>query len=251
MSAQLRILLVRLYSLSRFLCSQFLDTIRLLKHSIFSTSEVARALATRGYYIYNQPIDRALIGLLLEDCDSKLKLTSVTHGQANRRYQVSGLITNLLQPLLDNIRPDLVASIGSNYSIEISYYQKSVLESSLEDVPGGYFHVDDNRLNIKLFIYLTNVSSDNGPFQVIPRNKVSLHFAARFIRGLLWELTKKRKYLYSFLVPHVHLPLYAYSFLGQAGTYFLVDTTCLHRDSAVVNSYRKVAVVSFNLPRIF
>jgi hypothetical protein len=115
---------------------------------------------------------------------------------------------------------------------------------------GGEFHVDDNKANLKFFIYLTDVSEESGPFSCVP-STWTWKLKGSLWRGLLWELSKKRKYLYEYMTNHETCIMLEKKIVGPAGTCFIVDTTSLHRAQPVLIGSRKVAVISFNRVSIF
>ena len=127
----------------------------------------------------------------------------------------------------------------------MTYYQISQPTNSLRNVPGGNFHVDDNKPNIKLFVYLTDVDENNGPFCLVP-NTGSWKLKGSKLRAIFWEIFRLRFFLYNFLVDYSMYESKKKLFTGVSGTHFLADTTCLHKDTPVLEGLRKVAVVSFN-----
>ena len=51
-----------------------------------------------------------------------------------------------------------IISVQTGGKSKYLYYQHTLPETNLDNVPGGEFHVDDNKTNIKYFIYLKEVT---------------------------------------------------------------------------------------------
>ena len=168
-----------------------------------------------------------------------------TKGILTGRIYANGVLTKTLEKLGLRYINDAKNFFNAEAKIELTYYQISEPTNSLNDVPGGYFHVDDNKPNIKLFVYLTNVDENNGPFCIVP-NTGSWKLKGSKIRAIFWELFHIRFFLYNFLVNYSKYESKKKFFTGASGTHFLADTTCLHKDTPVIQGFRHVAVVSFN-----
>ena len=155
-------------------------------------------------------------------------------------------MSQLLGKYAKKIRPHVIDFLNhEKVKVEISYYQESFPCGDLDEIPGGDFHVDDNKANVKYFIYLTDVNDKSGPFSCIPATG-NWRLKGSLIRGILWELSKRRTFLYSSLIDYDYFKKYDNKILGNAGTNFLVDTTSLHKAHPVLKGKRIVAVISFN-----
>ncbi len=222
----------------------FNDRALLLKSS---TDIVIRDIKDYGIHIFQKPLKEDEIKILLNDFE-ELKKTNLIgqHGQLKGRIYQEGILTPLLGKYVKKIKPYIVEFLDTEkVNVEISYYQESLPCNDLTEIPGGEFHVDDNRANLKYFIYLTDVEEKNGPFCCIPATG-TWRLKRSLMRGIMWELTNYRKYLYEFLINHESFEKGEKLILGKKGTHFLVDTTTLHRAKPVVQGVRKVAVISFN-----
>ncbi len=167
-------------------------------------------------------------------------------GQLNNRVfsvgLVSEMLTSYVQPILPYARQYLNTD---DVKIEISYFQKSFPETVIDNVVGGDFHVDDNKANLKYFVYLTDVTDLNGPFSaVLGTSRWRLRWS--FLRGFLWALTEKRKFFYDFLLDRKFCLDNETKIVGESGTHFIVDTTAVHRACQLIKGERRVVVVSFN-----
>ncbi len=208
-------------------------------------SKVAINLSKDGFHVFENLIDKDLLESLQKECDQICKDSLKNKGQLKGRVCARGALTQNLEYLSEKFKPYAKEFIADNVKLEISYYQISKSTLDLEDVPGGHFHVDDNKSNLKLFVYLTDVDKDSGPFVAVPRTG-SFKLRGSRIRALFWEIFHKRFFLYKFLVNYNKYEKIKKSFVGLAGTHFIVDTTSLHKDTQVKKGIRKVAVVSFN-----
>ena len=230
-----------------FIFGIFQDLISNFKHL---DSNVARDVKLNGLHIFQEKISQRKIDELLVDFDAlKNKGSSIRTGQLTGRIYAQGILTPLLGEYVDAITPYIKEILNSNnINVEISYYQESLPRLVLEEIPGGEFHVDDNRANIKFFIYLTDVNELNGPFSCVPGSG-RWRLKSSILRGLLMEITRQRKYEYGFKLNYEELEKKELKVLGSAGTCFIVDTTSVHRASQVLVGARKVAVISFNRKR--
>ena len=149
-----------------------------------------KALVEKGYWLFPDKLSADLTSTLIDEFDELRKARGVEYsGQLNRRIVGQGAITPNLNKLGNSILESFSDLFNGDYAIEISYYQESVPEKNLNDVPGGRFHVDDNKANYKYFIYLTDVSYENGPFSAVPGTG-HWRLKGSFWRGLLWEITR-------------------------------------------------------------
>ena len=227
----------------------FLKDVRLnssnKKFKNFKTS-VARFISQEGYYIFENPIENDLLNKLSNEAYELINSSKQQeNGQLTGRKVCHGPLTETMGKVADKFKHYAEDFIKRKVKLEISYYQISKPVSNIKHVPGGEFHVDDNKANLKLFIYLTDVDENNGPFAAIPRTG-SGNLKGSTLRGLLWEIFHKRFFLYKFLVNYSTYEAKKFLFTGKRGTYFFVDTTCLHKDTPVIKGERAVAVISFN-----
>lgn len=209
--------------------------------------DVASELYSKGFYYFDKLVQGKKIESLTHDFESALSANKLeTEGQANNRLHASGIVRPELNAYLDEIKPILDDYFGSDsWKVEVSYYQRSTPEANIDNVPGGEFHVDDNKSNLKYFIYLDDVTSLNGPFSCVPMTH-QWRLKNSFIRGLHWALFQERRSLYSLGIDQSWCEEHEHQFIGPAGTRFLVDTTALHRARPVVEGQRRVVVMSFN-----
>jgi hypothetical protein len=169
----------------------------------------------------------------------------VKAGQMTGRLFQNGPISDLAENFSSRYRPMAEAYFESqNIRCELTIYQRSLPFTDRADVPGGEFHVDDNKRNLKFFVYLTDVDQDHGPFCYVPETHGYRGFKT-LLRWLFWEIFRKRTFLYDFLINEEQLQKQEVPICGKAGTSFCADTTGFHRASLVKNGEREVFVVSF------
>lgn len=204
------------------------------------------SLVENGFYIYPEPLDSASVKSLKDDFLSLQKNKAFeTSGQLAGRLYSHGSISNLSKNYIEKFRPTAEAYFGSkNIRCELTMYQKSWPKTDINDIPGGEFHEDDNKRNMKFFIYLTDVTNQNGPFSYVPKTH-GLRKPEKYIRWLLWEIFHSRKYLYSYRLEQKRCELEEVKVTGPVGTIFCADTTGYHRASTPIVGEREVFVVSY------
>jgi hypothetical protein len=166
-------------------------------------------------------------------------------GQLAGRAFKHGAISELSSKFISCYRPFAESYFESkDIRCELSMYQRSWPIKSESEVPGGEYHVDDNKRNLKFFVYLTDVDSDSGPFCYVP-NTHSYRGMITFCRWWLWEVFHARRFLYGFGLDNSRLDIDAKYILGKAGLCFCADTTGYHKATPLKKGEREVFVVSF------
>ena len=205
-----------------------------------------RDLYEIGLHIFPDKMDREYLNIL-RDLYKELMGTSVLSktGQDAGRLYAHGLLNERLTCIVEPMR-----EIANKYlcveraNLELTYFQESIARADIDSVPGGEFHIDDNKSNIKFFVYLSDVTAENGPFVVVPKTHRWSEFK-RIFTAFDWAVTKRRDALY-FNGDSSVLESNARYLVGGVGTYFIVDTTAWHRAEPVVEGSRRVFVASFN-----
>lgn len=167
-------------------------------------------------------------------------------GQLTGRIYKHGLIDSRLAPIVkrfEQIAADYLDQKSPN--LELTYFQRSIPQITVENIPGGEFHIDDVKANIKFFIYLNDVTEKNGPFKAVPGSH-RWNEPQRLLRAFWHAVTKSRSSMYLSEKEHARLEEQSVAFLGVAGTCFVVDTTAWHAASAIVSGERRVFVASYN-----
>lgn len=121
-------------------------------------------------------------------------------------------------------------------------------EKSLADVPGGEeFHIDDGKKTLKFFLYLTDVTQENGPFCYIPKSHGILGWR-KFFRIIKWNIFNEHFSLY-FDEKEIKQKNRVY-ICQDHGIVFCADTTGFHKATPLLYGQREILVVSFNEKRL-
>ena len=110
------------------------------------------------------------------------------------------------------------------------------------------WHVDSRGFQFKLFIYLNDVNEDNAPFQLLKntyrtRDKIKLSVRHKNFMGPYLGFNKIRK-IHNFqsisdeFINDIKSDYPIHTFIGKAGTCFIANTSCIHRDSPCLSGYR-------------
>ena len=184
---------------------------------------------------------------LLIDVSNELNLkhSLFFEGQLRGRVFSQGLIDDRLSNIVDRFSVIAKKYLRSDaVKLELSYFQISIPTSDSNNVLGGQYHMDDNKPNIKFFVYLSDVNEFNGPFMVVPdTHGLRLWKLTRYLK---WSLLKNRSYLYSDNDQLARLDAESVKLVGENGFCFVADTTAWHRADAVQTGKRLVFVASFN-----
>jgi len=98
------------------------------------------------------------------------------------------------------------------------------------------FHVDlDRVVFLKLFVYLNDVSDDNGPHSYIP---------CSHMEHLPVYCREDRRYSDQELREHGLVPA---TIKGEAGTVIIADTHCLHKGTPPIDGHRDIFQVEFTV----
>lgn len=211
-----------------------------------ASSPVIKSLQNGGFYIFPQCLDMNEIKELRDDF---AQLTAARElpscGQLTGRIYSVGSMSSVFDKYIERFKP-----IAKDYfrcqeiSCELTIYQVSRPQDDVDNIPGGEFHMDDNKKNLKFFIYLNDVSRDQGPFSYVPTTHGFRGFD-KLKRLFLWEVFLKRRFLYLDKVKSAKIAAQAVEIVGEAGLVFCADTTGYHRATPVLNGERSVAVISF------
>lgn len=205
-----------------------------------------RDLYETGLHIFPDELDLDYLHVLQDVYKELMDKTSLADkGQGAGRLFAHGLLDDRLTSVVEPMR-----KIANKYlcvdraNLELTYFQESKPRNDTDSVPGGEFHIDDNKANIKFFVYLNEVTTKNGPFVVVPKTH-RWSESKRVFTAFKWALTKRRDDLY-FRGDSSALESNAQYIVGVGGTFFIADTTAWHRAEPVVEGARSVFVASFN-----
>ena len=188
--------------------------------------------------------DLLLLEQVAEEYDLSAKLNQ--EGQMRGRVYSQGLIDVRLREITEKLRAIATKYLNSHsVKLELTYFQLSAPVDDIDSIPGGAFHMDDNKPNIKFFVYLCDVGEANGPFRVVPYSH-GLKFN-KLSRYIFWSLLKRRSNLYSGIDTCAQLDADSVKLVGEKGFCFVADTTAWHRADVVEAGRRLVFVASYNL----
>jgi len=166
-------------------------------------------------------------------------------GQTTGRISVNGMLDDRLSDIIEDMREVANSYLCVRHAyLELTYIQESRPVNNIDSIPGGEFHIDDNKANVKFFVYLSDVAAINGPFVVVPKTH-RWRERGRMLVALSWALTKRRNVLY-YNGNSSTLEIKSRRILGNKGTFFIADTTAWHKADPVLEGTRKVFVASFN-----
>lgn len=170
-------------------------------------------------------------------------------GQLTGRLFRHGLIDTRLAPIVKSFEEVASDYLNKNKpKLELTYFQTSKPQKRKNDIPGGEFHIDDTKANLKFFVYLSDVTEESGPFKAVPGTH-RWNEPQRVIRAFWYAVTKSRASMYASAKKSAILEQKCTKFLGPAGTCFVVDATAWHAASTVLRGERNVFVASFNRDR--
>ena len=219
-------------------------------------SVVIRDLRTSGFHIFDNGLDADTVTLLREDFLANVDDTLVieSNGQATGRHTVVGRqLSPTTAPLEERFEKIASAYFSTAHVVpELSYYQYSKPEKDLSDVPGGGFHVDDHKPNIKFFVYITDTVLDNGAFSYCAKTH-GIWGWRRIIHWWVHHILPLRFFHYGakgFFFPRQNLDEIATAIEGKAGTVFVADTTGFHKANPVIEGYRQVFVASYRIRKL-
>ena len=204
------------------------------------------ALREKGYYVFSEKLDAEQVALLRADFRKIEKVSPPSRvGQLAGRVYCHGPISELSNFYIARYRDFAEAYFGSkNIRCELTMYQRSWPKAFQSEVPGGEFHIDDNKRNLKFFIYLTHVDLAHGPFCYVPETH-GFRGLTTILRWWLWEIFRKRIFLYEFGIKNLNLESKEIPIVGEPGLCFCADTTGYHRAAQLEAGEREVFVVSF------
>ena len=110
------------------------------------------------------------------------------------------------------------------------------------------WHVDSRNFQFKLFIYLNDVSNENAPFQLLKnthrlKDKLKIIIKHENFFGPYFGFNKIKN-LNNFqcisdeFIEKISKKYPIHTFTGKAGTCFIANTSCIHRDSPCLKGYR-------------
>jgi hypothetical protein len=209
-------------------------------------NSIVRQLHKQGMCILEDRLTKSEVEGLVNDYQLLLEsIEAGDSGQLKGRVYKQGVLSPVVGTYVDRFLPIAVEYFNNkDIDCELTIYQKSLPEVDVENIPGGEFHMDDNKKNLKFFIYLKDVALANGPFAYV-KNSHGLLNMKKLYKWWLWEITSKRKYLYTSIAENKSMRKASAPVLGKSGTIFCADTTGYHSATPVKKGGRLVMVISF------
>ena len=132
-----------------------------------------------------------------------------------------------------NVEPKLV-DITSWYTLP---HKKNI---DLSQYSAQIWHRDVDKIrDLKIFIYLSNVQTlENGPFEILINSHMFDFKKIKYENNNNFRISDEKIKNDKIYLKH--------SFLGPAGTNFIVDTRCLHRGKVVQKDFRQVIELYFS-----
>lgn len=169
------------------------------------------------------------------------------HRRSDRRMFGVNRVSPLLRSFAEH--PELVASSRAFYGVERG--SCLTLGAYLPFTPGNLgsgegWHRDSLGPQFKSILYLTDVSIDNGPFELIPGS----HHPLRMARDIMLAQLGSRLRLRDAEVDAIrerHYPRGILSVTGPAGTLILVNSSAIHRGRPIAAGER-VALTNYFYP---
>ena len=204
--------------------------------NIESTRE---ALADQGWAFLGKPLEKSILDQIKNEIDKMSESSDVEinyGGSEHRIWQA-----HEKSPSIEEFRhfSDVIVSKfhGSEHAAyDILAIRNRSLESSSGKLHDGRWHLDSFSRQLKVFVFLTNVTEASGPFEMIPGTQAMSFKMKKALGGHLITpkdiITKSRSYskLKEELIESILSQGYERKvFAVPAGTMALVDTSCVHR----------------------
>jgi hypothetical protein len=219
---------------------------------IFSEMEMQRCvegLRVNSYYVFNETVPQSLVKSLqqalnslpaylrTEDCEKVLFRSGVDKLGLFDFRENDLMSLPALQEYATNPTWHMIA--GKYFGAppvhdEICAWLSFPQPAEFASLNAQMFHSDRRRLSfVKFFIYLTDVTTKNGPHVVVPGSHRERPFSLR----------SDRRYEDAEIVEFRNAPL---ELLGKAGTVIAVDTQALHKGKMIEEKSRLILEMQFS-----
>jgi hypothetical protein len=205
---------------------------------------IKKNLSEKGYYsienVFNEQFCSDIITFIRTKSagtfDSTSEITTQYAGTEIRLWDSQNENKTIMNTkiYLDKIYTDIFRKKYEAYTV-LAMYNKPIEESFLRL---GRWHIDSYREQYKIFIYLTDVDYENGPFEFIPDTASFLFKSKMFFTGRYFALkdfftnSKGRRYSKlkdDWIEKSVKNKYNAITFTCKAGTILFANTSCIHR----------------------
>lgn len=208
---------------------------------------IHRRLLSDGYVLLPHYFDEAYVDEILNELESHgptLYNWSDRLGSDKRCYQAENKLPALKKFLSESLINDTARWFYGKYNLNSFVLLNRLIPITGNLGSGGGWHRDSpTRHQFKAILYLTDVTEDTGPFQIIPRSnrkRFILRDAFKLNHGAKYRFTDEEiKELTSFKDYKVK------NITGPRGSLLLVDTKSYHRGMPIVNGERIAATIYF------
>ena len=196
-------------------------------------------ITTQGWTLLADYLPNPVLEQIKNEIDimSEAKGTEVNYGGSEHRvwkaHQQSPGIEEFRQ-FSDAVLGQLDGKPSAAY--DILAIRNRVLDSSNSQLTQGRWHMDSLNRQLKVFVFLTDVTQTSGPFEMIPGTQAMSFKMKKALAGHLItpkdmiEGTRSYSKLKDELIENILSKGYEQKvFDVSAGTMALVDTSCVHR----------------------
>jgi ectoine hydroxylase-related dioxygenase (phytanoyl-CoA dioxygenase family) len=200
---------------------------------------VQKNLKENGYFIFREQVDQNVIDELKLSIDSLAATTDTeqNYGGSEHRIWKAHEKSPLIKEFCDfsDEVVSLVESIRCN-AFDILAIRNQSLGKDASALSKGRWHIDSFRRQIKIFLFLSDVTMTSGAFEMIPGThansfKIKQAFRGRFFtpKDLIEGTRAYSKFKEEFIEKILLTGREAKIFTVSAGSIAIVDTSCIHR----------------------
>ncbi|NTZ43431.1 hypothetical protein G7A66_10135 [Altererythrobacter sp. SALINAS58] len=221
----------------------------------FDSQAVRRTMADEGYYIFDRRLDDASLPMLRSQIDelAEAEDTEINYaGSEHRVWNAQRRTANFaeFQKLSDWIMPQIYGAPYPSYTVLAIRNRPAPPQAERMEVR---WHLDSFRRQLKLFAFLTDVTEETGPLEIVPRThrpafklRATVPLGLYRARDILRWREQKRSW------QRIHdrsinkVTGWGYSpkeMTVPAGTLLLVDTSALHRAKPCLSGERYAVTV--------
>ena len=148
--------------------------------------------------------------------------------------------------LYDDEKLSIISDLVNRDRTQCFFTLGGYLKAGRNGSSGGGWHRDAFLSQFKAMLYLSNVSEDNGPFEIIPQSHKLKHVLGAIAKGRLehWQNRISDEEVNN--VEKV-LGLERKAFVAKAGTLILFNSTSIHRGKPI-KSGERIALTNYYFP---
>lgn len=201
-------------------------------------SKIQYTLKNNGYVVIKNFLNKNDCKKIIKDIDSYFRKSNIywiDKEKSDKRIFGSENISKLIQNFNKNKQ---LKAVGSNYvgvalenaftmANRIKYYKKN-------KGSGGGWHKDSFTTQYKTILYLNDVSSKNGPFELIVNSQKKNDVVKNTYNFNLFQTRFSNKEINNFFSKKNKIK----TLDGKAGTLIIVDSSMIHRGKPLNKGYR-------------